>query len=436
MSHHGISESTVEDAALDWFEALGYTVLQGPEIAPGEPSAERSDIGEVVLGNRLRAALERLNTNVPESALDEALRRVTRTETPCLVENNRRFHRLLTDGVDVEYRRADGSIAGDKVWLFDFAHPERNDWLAVNQFTVIENNHNRRADLAVFINGIPLAVLELKNPGDENATVKGAFNQLQTYKKDIPALFHLNEVMVISDGLDARVGTITADWERFMPWRTIDGIDVAPPHTPQLEVLLKGVFDRERFLDLIRHFVVFEVDGPTIRKKLAGYHQYHAVNKAVDCTIRAASPQGDKRVGVIWHTQGSGKSLTMAFYAGKIIAHPAMANPKLVVLTDRNDLDNQLFGTFSACHELLRQAPAQAEDRDQVKELLKVASGGVIWHTQGSGKSLTMAFYAGKIIAHPAMANPTLVVLTDRNDLDNQLFGTFSACHELLRQAP
>ncbi len=376
-----IQEETVEDAAFQWFDLLGYDILHGPEIAPGEPSAARSDFSEVILGHRLQEALARLNPSVPEPALDEALRKVTRTETPSLVENNRRFHRLLTDGVDVEYRRPDGSIAGDKVWLFDLAHPERNDWLEVNQFTVIENKHNRRADLVVFVNGIPLAVLELKNPGDENATVKGAFNQLQTYKKDIPSLFAFNEMMVISDGLDARVGTITADWERFMPWRTIDGLDVAPPHTPQLEVLLKGIFARERFLDLVRHFVVFEVDGPTIRKKLAGYHQYHAVNKAVDCTVRAASPQGDKRVGVIWHTQGSGKSLTMAFYAGKIIAHPAMANPTLVVLTDRNDLDNQLFGTFSACHELLRQAPAQAEDRDQVKELLKVASGGVIFTT-------------------------------------------------------
>jgi type I restriction enzyme, R subunit len=376
-----LSESAAEAAALSWLRELGYDALHGPDIAPGEPAAERSDFSEIVLADRLRSALMRLNPQIPEAALGEAFRKITRAETPSLVENNRRFHRLLTDGVDVEYRRPDGSIAGDKVWLFDFAHPEWNDWLAVNQFTVIENKHNRRADLVVFVNGMPLAVLELKNPGDENATVKEAFNQLQTYKKDIPALFHLNEMMVISDGLDARVGTITANWERFMPWRTVDGVDVAPPHTPQLEVLLKGIFDRERFLDLVRHFVVFEVDGPTIRKKLAGYHQYHAVNKAVACTVRAASPRGDKRVGVIWHIQGSGKSLTMAFYAGKIIAHPAMANPTLVVLTDRNDLDNQLFGTFSACHELLRQAPAQAEDRDQVKELLKVASGGVIFTT-------------------------------------------------------
>ncbi|MGO9599252.1 MAG: type I restriction endonuclease subunit R [Isosphaeraceae bacterium] len=355
--------------------------LNGPVIAPGEPAEERSDLGEVILRNRLHSALSRLNPRIPETALEEALRKVTRAETPGLVVSNHRFHKLITDGVDVEYRRPDGSIAGDKVWLFDFDQPDRNDWLAVSQFTVIENKHNRRADLVVFVNGIPLAVLELKNPGDENATVKGAFNQLQTYKKDIPSLFAFNEVMVISDGLDARVGTITADWERFMPWRTIDGIEVAPPHTPQLEVLLKGIFARERFLDLIRHFIVFEVDGPTIRKNLAGYHQYHAVNKAVACTVRSASPQGDKRAGVIWHTQGSGKSLTMAFYAGKIIAHPAMANPTLVVLTDRNDLDDQLFGTFSTCQELLRQAPAQAEDRDKVKELLKVASGGVIFTT-------------------------------------------------------
>src|SRR5271166_4386398 len=376
-----ITELTVEEAALSWLQSLGYATVEGPGIAPGEPAPERSDFGEMVLKNRLHAALARLNPGVPNPVLEEALRKVTRIETPSLVENNRRFHRLLTDGVDVEYRRPDGSIAGDKVWLFDFSHPERNDWLVVNQFTVIEGKQNRRPDLVVFVNGLPLAVIELKNPGDENATVKGAFNQLQTYKKDTPGLFAFNEVMVISDGLDARVGTITADWERFMPWRTIDGVDIAPPHTPQLEVLLKGIFDRGRFLDLVRHFVVFEVDGPNVRKKLAGYHQYHAVNKAVDCTVRAASPQGDKRVGVIWHTQGSGKSLTMAFYAGKIIAHPAMANPTLVVLTDRNDLDNQLFGTFSDCHELLRQAPAQAEGRDQVKELLKVASGGVIFTT-------------------------------------------------------
>ena len=289
--------------------------------------------------------------------------KVTRTETPSLVENNRRFHKLLTDGVDVEYRRPDGSIAGDKVWLIDFDSPERNDWLAVNQFTVVENKHNRRADIVVFVNGLPLAVIELKNAGDENATIRGAFNQLQTYKNDIPGLFATNELLVISDGLEARVGTLTADWERFMPWRTTDGETVAPKGTLELEVLLKGVFPKDRLLDLARNFVVFEVDGASVVKKVAGYHQYHAVNKALDCTVRASSPEGDKRVGVIWHTQGSGKSLTMAFYAGKVIKHPAMANPTLVVLTDRNDLDDQLFGTFSGCQDLLRQKPVQVVER-------------------------------------------------------------------------
>jgi type I restriction enzyme R subunit len=362
MSFQSISESTVAAAALTWFEGLGYEILHGPDIAPGEPAAERSDYSEVVLEGRLRTALARLNPSIPETAIDEAARKVMRSETSSLVENNRRFHKLLTDGIDVEYRRPDGSIAGDKVWLFDFDQPERNDWLVVDQFTVIENKHNRRPDLVVFLNGMPLAVIELKNPGDENATTRGDFNQLQTYKKDIPSLFAFNETLVISDGLEARVGTLTADWERFMPWRTIEGLEVAAKGTLELETLLKGIFAKGRFLDLVRNFTVFEVDGPTITKKQAGYHQFHAVNKAVGCTVKAASPQGDKRVGVIWHTQGSGKSLTMAFYAGKIIQHPAMANPTLVILTDRNDLDDQLFGTFSGCQDLLRQKPAQAQN--------------------------------------------------------------------------
>ena len=381
MSPVGVDESLVEDATLAWFEDMGYAVLHGPDIAPGEPNAERDTYADVVLAARLRSALATINPAVPASVLDEVLRKVMRTETPSLVENNRRFHKLLTDGVDVEYRRPDGSIAGDKVWLIDFEHPDRNDWLVVNQFTVIENKHNRRADIVVFVNGLPLAVVELKNAGDENATIRGAFNQLQTYKHDIPSLFSFNEMLVISDGLEARVGTLTADWERFMPWRTIDGESVAPKGVLELEVLVKGIFARERLLDLARHFIVFEVDGATVAKKLAGYHQYHAVNKALACTLRAASPKGDKRVGVIWHTQGSGKSLTMAFYAGKVIKHPAMANPTLVVLTDRNDLDDQLFGTFSLCHDLLRQTPVQVERRDQVEEALKVASGGVVFTT-------------------------------------------------------
>ncbi len=233
----------------------------------------------------------------------------------------------------------------------------------------------------VFINGLPLAVIELKNPAEENATIKGAFNQLQTYKQDIPCLFPYNEVLVISDGLTARVGTLTADWERFMPWRTIAGNEIATNNTPELEVLIKGIFAKERFLDLLQHFIVFEVDSDRIIKKMAGYHQFHAVNTAIARTVEAASPQGDRRVGVVWHTQGSGKSLTMAFYAGKMIQHPAMANPALVILTDRNDLDDQLFSTFAACADLLRQNPVQAENREHLQELLSVASGGVVFAT-------------------------------------------------------
>jgi type I restriction enzyme R subunit len=376
-----LTEGTIEEAALSIFQGLGYTVLYGPDIAPGEPAAERASYGDVVLLARLCSALARINPTIPADAVEEAVRKVTRTDSPSLVENNRRFHQSLTEGVDVEYRRPDNSIAGDKVWLVDFANPRNNDWLVVNQLTVVEDRNHRRPDVVVFLNGFPLGVVELKNPADENATTRGAFNQLQTYKKDIPSLFSFNEVLAVSDGLEARAGTLTADWERFMPWRTIDGKDVAPKGTPELEVLVKGVFEQGRLLDLIRNFIVFEADGSRLTKKMAGYHQFHAVNKAVACTVRASSPKGDKRVGVVWHTQGSGKSLTMAFYAGKSIQHPAMANPTLVVLTDRNDLDDQLFGTFAACQDLLRQKPVQAQERPHLRELLKVASGGVVFTT-------------------------------------------------------
>ena len=249
--------------------------------------------------------------------------------------------------MSVEYQ-GDGRIIHDQVRVFDFDDPEKNDWVAANQFTIIENRSNRRPDIIVFVNGIPLGVIELKNLADENTTIRDAFKQFQTYQRDIPSLFPYNEVLVISDGLDARIGTLTSGWERFMPWRTIEGDDVAPKGSLEMEVLLKGVFDKRRFLDLVRNFIVFEDDGRSLNKKVAGYHQFHAVNKAVDCTLAAASPKGNRRVGVVWHTQGSGKSLTMAFYAGKIIQQPGMTNPTLVVLTDRNDLDDQLFGTFAS----------------------------------------------------------------------------------------
>jgi type I restriction enzyme R subunit len=290
------------------------------------------------------------------------------------------YVRFLTDGVPTEYR-GEGSIIHDYVRLVDFDDPGNNDWMAVNQFTVIQDKNNRRPDIVVFVNGLPLGVIELKNLADENATIKDAFNQLQTYKKDIPGLFPYNEALVISDGLEARIGTLTAGREWFMPWRTVEGDDLAPKGSLELEVLIKGVFEKRRFLDLVRGFVVFEDTTGKLAKKMAGYHQFHAVNKAVDCTLKAASPKGDRRVGVVWHTQGSGKSLTMVFYAGKIIQHWGMSNPTLVVLTDRNDLDNQLFSTFSACSDLLRQSPVQAESREHLQMLLQVSSGGVVFTT-------------------------------------------------------
>jgi type I restriction enzyme R subunit len=396
------TESIVEDATLNWFGELGFSLLHGPEIAPGELVAERAAFGEVVLEKRLRAALRKLNPGLRAEALDEAFRKVAVPQHPSLIANNRAFHRMLIDDITVECRRKDGSIGAEIVRLMDFDDPEANDWLAVNQFTVIEGQHNRRPDIVIFINGLPLGVVELKNATDEQADVWAAFNQLQTYKQQIPSFFVHNAVLVISDGIEARIGTISADKERFMPWRTIEGETVAPVSMPQLEVLMRGVFDKRRFLDLIRHFIVFEDDGGTsVIKKMAGYHQFHAVKTAVAETVRASGagemvlketagyfskPQpggapGDRRVGVVWHTQGSGKSLTMAFYAGRLVLEPAMENPTLVVLTDRNDLDDQLFGTFSRCHELLRQKPVQARSREHLRELLQVASGGVVFTT-------------------------------------------------------
>lgn len=378
----GFAESEVEEAALSWLSDLGYNIEHGAAIAPGESKAERDDYHDVVLGRRLRETLERLNPDLPPDLLEEAFRKLTRTESPSLIQNNRAFHRMLTEGITVEQRRNDGSIGGVQVRLVDFDEPDDNDWLAVNQLTVVEGQHERRADVVIFVNGLPLAVIELKNPADEKATIWSAFNQLQTYKNEIPSLFRFNELMVVSDGVEARVGSLTAIRERFMPWRTIDGESLAPVTIPQLQVVIQGAFEKRRFLDLIRHFVVFEDEGGgTLSKKIAGYHQFHAVNKAVEATLAAARPQGDRRCGVIWHTQGSGKSLTMVFYAGRLVLHPAMENPTVVVLTDRNDLDDQLFGTFSRCSELLRQKPVQASNRADLRQLLKVASGGVVFTT-------------------------------------------------------
>jgi type I restriction enzyme R subunit len=401
-----LNESIVEDSALQWFGALGYTLGHGPHMAPGEPAAERTSFGDVVLLARLRAAIARLNPNIPGEAREEALRKVLRPDTPSLEGINRQFHHLLRDGVEVEYKRPDGSIAGDSVWLVDFAHPEANDWLAVNQYTVIEHGINRRPDIVVFINGLPIAVIELKNAADEDATIWTAYAQLQTYKAEIPSLLHYNELLVVSDGLQARIGSLTANQEWFKVWRTIEGEKDAPKTTLELEVLVRGVFDQRRLLDLLQHFIVFEEDTESIRlnKIIAGYHQFHAVNAAVEETVRASGmariagmvqegqgtywgrplhsgKPGDRRAGVVWHTQGSGKSFSMVFYAARMVRHAAMQNPTIVVLTDRNDLDDQLFGQFQRCQEILGQTPVQADSRDDLRERLNSASGGIIFTT-------------------------------------------------------
>jgi len=427
------TESFVEEAALTWLDGLGYEVFHGPEIAAGMPAAERSDPNyrEAVLERRLRQALVRLNPELPAEALEDAFRKLTRTDAPSLVERNRAMHRMLVDGVSVEYRRQGGSIAGAQARVIDFDRPDGNDWLAVNQFTVAEGQHIRRPDVLVFLNGLPLAVIELKNPADENATIWTAYHQLQTYQAQIPALFTTNEALIVSDGVQARIGTLGAGQEWFKPWRTISGQENAAQSLVELQVVLEGVFEKRRFLDLVRHFIVFEdFGGGKLSKKMAGYHQFHAVNVAVEETLRAAQAAaaamaaetaasyeagrkpggdpGDRRIGVVWHTQGSGKSLTMAFYAGRIILHPAMANPTIVVLTDRNDLDDQLFGTFARCRDLLRQPPVQAADRADLREKLKVASGGVVFTT------IQKFFPEEKGDRHPVLSDRrNIVVIAD-----------------------
>jgi type I restriction enzyme R subunit len=394
------TESVVEQAALDWLEGLGWRVMHGLEIAPGEAGAERADYAQVVLEARLRDALARLNPALPPEALADAFRRLTHPEGAELSARNRAVHRLLVEGVTVEYRAPDGAIRGAQARVLDFDDPRNNDWLAINQFTVTENKHARRPDVVLFVNGLPLAVMELKNAADEDATIWTAFQQLHTYKAELPSLFAFNEVLLASDGVEARVGTLTAGREWMKPWRTITGEKLADTYQPELQVSIEGLFERQRFLDLVRDFVVFEdAGGGKLSKKMAGYHQFHAVQVAVGETLRAAKlagelaegryeagekpggQPGDRRVGVVWHTQGSGKSLTMAFYAGRIVREPAMQNPTLVVLTDRNDLDDQLFGTFSRCQDLLRQPPVQAESRADLRAKLAVAAGGVVFTT-------------------------------------------------------
>lgn len=376
-----LSEASVELALLEQLRGLGYSIEQEENIGPDGHRPERESHDEVVLKKRFESAVALLNPGLPLDARQDAIRKVMQSDLPSLLEENRRIHKLITEGVDVEYYADDGTLTAGKVSLIDFERPEQNDWLIVSQFVVIAGQYNRRPDVVVFVNGLPLGVIELKAPGSGNATLVGAFNQLQTYKKQIPALFNTNALLVTSDGITARVGSLSADLERFMPWRTTDGKDVAPKGAPELSTLIEGVFEQRRLLDMLCHFTVFGEAGSGLAKIIAGYHQFHAVQHAVNSTVTASAPGGNQRVGVIWHTQGSGKSLLMAFYAGQLVKHPAMANPTLVVLTDRNDLDDQLFTTFSMCRDLIRQTPVQADSREDLQKLLARASGGVIFTT-------------------------------------------------------
>ena len=536
MSPGTFTESEVEDAALAWLTGLGWTVLHGPDIAPDALAAERTDYGEVILSGRLRAALTRLNPGLPSEALDDAFRKLTRAEESELIQRNRAVHRLLVSGVTVEYRTPEGHIRGTQARVIDFDQLANNDWLAVNQFSVIENKHSRRLDIVLFVNGLPLAVLELKNAATEDATVWTAWQQLQTYKAEIPSTFASNAVLVASDGVQARIGSLSAGREWFKPWRTIDGEVLADTMLPELQVIIEGVFEHRRFLDLLRDFLVFEDDGSgRLIKKMSGYHQFHAVQIAVRETLRAAElgsgrqtrpplelVRSDARehyrtqipliplraaAGAFgdpqhvpddeafeWITVAARRRLKPGMFAARVEGHsmePAIPDGALclfsapvegtrqgkTVLVELRDGTDPEIGerytikryesskvasddgswrhegiTLKAVNPAYQPIVLSSDEGDRlqvVAELVEVLDAppredrnagdrrvGVVWHTQGSGKSLTMAFYAGRIIREPAMENPTIVVLTDRNDLDDQLFGTFSRCQDLLRQPP
>ncbi|WP_431273664.1 type I restriction endonuclease subunit R [Variovorax ureilyticus] len=380
----GISEDAVEQAMLEWLADLGWSSAHGPDISPPDaktPGTDRASYREVVLPGRLREAIARLNPHIPPGARDDALRRVLNPNVPGLVNVNRQMHRWLVDGVPVEFQK-DGETRGDRVRLLDFGDVTANDWLAVNQFSVQGPKLMRRPDVVLFVNGLPLVVVELKNPGDEDADIWAAWNQLQAYQQDIPDLFHANVLQVISDGIQARMGSLTSDRERFMVWRTIDGVATDPLGAMrELETLVLGLFQRDLLLEYLRHFVLFEDDGRLV-KKVAGYHQFHAVRAVVQSVLKASAPGGTRKGGVVWHTQGAGKSIEMTCPAGALMAHPAMGNPTLLVVTDRNDLDNQLFGVFAAASEMLRETPAQADTRPELRRLLaNRPSGGIIFTT-------------------------------------------------------
>jgi len=396
-----ITESDVEDNVLDILRSLGYEIIHGDEedYLPGGSNALRDDYDEVILIGKLRCALRKINPKISKESLELAIKQIIRVESQKLIVNNENFHKMLVDGIDIPVKTKEGERY-KKVWIFDFENPENNEFTAVNQFTVVENKIERRPDVILFVNGIPLVILELKNLADENADIWTAYNQFQTYKEQLPSLFRFNEILIISDGIEARAGTITSPRERFMQWKTINGERPRKGLT-EIEVLLKGMCDKSRLLDILRNFIVFKKERRkgTI-KILAAYHQYWAVNKAIESTRRASDvsssevkeapehyglksvktqSKGDRKAGVVWHTQGSGKSLTMVFYSGKLVQE--FNNPTIVVLTDRNDLDNQLFETFGECQGILRQKPVQANSRKELQDLLRVSSGGIVFTT-------------------------------------------------------
>ena len=382
-----MNETQLENLCLDWFAENGWEVVHGVDIAPDSSNPLRKDYKQVLIEADLQTAFERLNPHLPVSCFEQVLQKLTKPESLDLITNNRAFHHMLLEGVPVSYKKEDDWV-NDHAFLVDFNHVYQNRFVAINQFTIQGTKQPRRPDIICFINGIPFAVLELKSPTDENADIWDAFNQLQTYKEEIPDLFVFNEALVVSDGITARVGSLTASQERFLPWRTIKNEDDKPQLEWELETVIRGFFDRGLFLDYIRFFVLFETDGGSQQaagatiKKIAGYHQFHAVREAVQSTIAAANPTGDKKAGVVWHTQGSGKSISMCCYAGKLLQQPAMQNPTLLIVTDRNDLDGQLFETFSQAQELLKQTPVQANNRDELRQLLaERESGGIIFTT-------------------------------------------------------
>ncbi len=421
-----ITEDQLEQLCLDWFKSIGYDYVLGYDIAPDGPSPERHDYRQIILFGRLLQQLQIINPHIPPATLEMVAHQIAKPETPILIKNNKAFHQWLLEGVKVDFK-VDGKDKTDYVQLVDFTNSDNNQFLVVNQYTILGTKGNRRPDIIVFINGIPLAVIELKNPADESADIWSAYQQLQTYKEEIPDLFTFNEALVVSDGLNARVGSLTANKERFMPWRTVSNENDKPVFEYFLETLVKGFFNPELFLDYIRFFILFEQDGDTSIKKIAGYHQFHAVREAVTATIIASQNQelaqvaesqasygsrvvpGSGRAGVVWHTQGSGKSISMVCYASKLLAQPEMNNPTIVVVTDRNDLDGQLFNTFATSKDTLKQTPVQAEGREELREILgSRQSGGIIFTTVQKFALL------GEETSHPILSErKNIIVISD-----------------------